>query len=250
MRKATLIPLLFALHIYASFGKDIVSHRVKVHENLFRISLIYNSTVDDIVNINPGIKPDKVRIGMMVKVPIDTKIRDAAFVATFFKSGNAPVLHQASEKKAVPVSPVSPPADNKDEHAAEPQRARKSIEEQELQSTLENNVTIRQSVSKNDPMDLTAEEQPCDGPAPVPATSDYMSNIDLMKVAAGNLDVAQADLNCLETNAAINSEKPIDASQILIINLQIVMKDGSTRTISSPDEQRKILAQIVAKPNN
>ena len=87
MSKMKNIPLIAALFIsiglFASSAKETVNHRVEPKETLFKISLMYNSTVNDILEANPGLSPKTVHAGAVIKVPKDTKMRDAAFVETF-----------------------------------------------------------------------------------------------------------------------------------------------------------------------
>ena len=87
MRKIFLICIFFAIsRLYASGGPEIISHIVQPNETVFRLSLIYNSTVDDIIRANPGLKPTEMLCGISIKVPKNTEVRDSAAVAAFFKS--------------------------------------------------------------------------------------------------------------------------------------------------------------------
>jgi LysM repeat protein len=84
MKNIALIAALFiSVGLFAATAKETVNHRVEPKETLFKISLMYNSTVNDIIQANPGLTPKTMHAGATIKVPKNTKIRDAAFVETF-----------------------------------------------------------------------------------------------------------------------------------------------------------------------
>ena len=84
MKRITLLlSLLISIGFSASAAKEIIRHRIEPKETLFRIALMYNSTVNDIVKANPGMNPKSISSGTVIKVPKDTKIRDAEFVESF-----------------------------------------------------------------------------------------------------------------------------------------------------------------------
>ena len=301
------------LHVYAG-DKEMVRHQIQPKENLFRISLQYNSTVADIVRANPGLKPDKVRSGTTIKVPKDTKIRDVAFVATFF----TPKASPAAESKQAPPAQATQAANPEDILEDEnpfitPPKKRRSIEQQEKESALENNVSQKAFVSKPDAMAVPANQagKPDAGadalpninysamtlPTPVsiyeqqadlqadrintapraevkpfddavrtsPATAlstQYESEelqrryMELMRMAANDKSVRVVDMTHIKIEGS-NADSHyadlikqlnlmIDATQVQTINLEIVMKDGTVKIISSPDEQRKVLSQLVS----
>jgi len=303
-----------ALHVYAG-DKEMVRHQIQPKENLFRISLQYNSTVADIVRANPGLKPDKVRSGTTIKVPKDTKIRDVAFVATFFTPKTQPAVES---KQAVPVqaTQASKPEDIlEDENPfITPPKKRKSIEQQEKESALENNVSQKSfvqtdiapaptsAVEKSNttattdaspainysamtlPTPVSIYEQQADlqadriNTAPraevrpfddvirtSPATAlspQYESEelqrryMELMRMASQDKSVRVVDMTHIKIEGTTADSHyadlirqlnlMIDATQVQTINLEIVMKDGTVKIISSPDEQRKVLSQLVA----
>ena len=314
MKKLILTALvLSALHTYGSGGKEMVSHQVQPRENLFRISLQYNSTVADIIHANPGLNPDHVRSGTTIKVPKDTKIRDVAFVATFFKGKASPIL-QSKEAAMPPASQ----ANNQeqildDENPFVTPKKRKSIEQLEREGAIENNVAQKafnqittmpmvsaqasipsdiavEPVAKNPvlkamamPTPLSIYDQQADlegdieNPTPIavvkpidesrkisPAaalSAQYESEelqhryLELMRMAANDNSVRVVDMAHIKVGSVADSHYTdlikqlnlmIDASQVETINLEIVMKDGSVKIITSPEEQRKFLSQMVA----
>ncbi len=96
--------------LFASGGKEIIDHRIEGKETLFRISLMYNSTVADILEANPRISPKHIHTGMVVKVPKNTKMRDPAFVASFLNGPTAEPTAAVEEKieKPVPAKSKAP----------------------------------------------------------------------------------------------------------------------------------------------
>ena len=301
--------VLSALHAYASGGRQMVSHQIQPRENLFRISLQYNSTVADIVLANPGLNPDHVRSGTTIKVPKDTKIRDVAFVATFYKGKTPPVL----QSKDAPLPQASQASNQEqileDENPFITPKKRKSVEQQEREGAMENNVSQKvfnqtsavptasaQAVITSDiavaqkpiltamamPTPLSIYDLQADlegnmaNPTPIavvksidesqkmtPATAlsaQYESEelqrryLELMSMATSDKNVKVVDMTHIKAGATDNHYAElikqlnlmIDATQVETINLEIVMKDGSIKIISSPEEQRKVLTMLVA----
>lgn len=74
---------LVTMGAFATKDAGLVSHKIQQHETLFRISLLYNSTVSDIEKANPGVDARHIRDGAVIKVPRNTKMRDPEFVASF-----------------------------------------------------------------------------------------------------------------------------------------------------------------------
>lgn len=131
---------------FAAKDAGMVSHKIQPHETLFRISLMYNSTVSDIEKANPGVDARRIHEGAVIKVPRNTKMRDPEFVASFLNSNHyneAPVEQVASrittttEKSqpaerprqvSMPVAKLNKPAVNEEKptmtvKAAEPKAA-------------------------------------------------------------------------------------------------------------------------------
>ena len=65
------------------------------------------------------------------------------------------------------------------------------------------------------------------------------TNINTSMDKIGTVDMHYADI-------LRQLNQLIDANQIASISLQIVMKDGTIKTISSPEEQKKLLSQLVS----
>ncbi|MCW3125171.1 MAG: hypothetical protein JWO03_829 [Bacteroidetes bacterium] len=96
MKKLILFVALFtSIGLFAAKNVESVNHKVQPKETLFRISLMYNSTVNDILEANPGLTAKTLAAGAVVKVPKDTKMRDPEFVATFL--GEKPVFISISQ---------------------------------------------------------------------------------------------------------------------------------------------------------
>jgi hypothetical protein len=299
MRRMLLICLLCAATaLYASEQKNIVSHLVRPHETAFRISLLYNSTVEDIVHENPGMKADKVRSGAVIRVPRDTKMRDAAFVDALLHGKRVPV-HNAAEAEDVAEAQAAPMPEVENENPfMAPKKKGKTIEQMERESALENNVpqkvfapahsTVQASnmatqksndvTSKNEPLPLSLfdkqiellingqdpstarPDRPAAPPvkptvaAPAMIDDDCSHNTNTVPATPDNTSKQNAATcedkagTSLNRNAEIMKQIGIllDANQIISINLQIVMKDGTVKTITSPDEQRKALSQLVS----
>ena len=116
MKKLLSILLLSAFIKLSAATGEIVTHKVQEGENLFRISLMYNSTIDDITAANPSTNLKAVKQGMTINVPKDTKVRDAAFVANILnnKSGSTATVPAATPapvvKPIVAPKPQSKPA--------------------------------------------------------------------------------------------------------------------------------------------
>lgn len=305
--------VLGALHAYAG-NKEMVRHRIQPKENLFRISLQYNSTVADIVRANPGLNPDKVRSGTTIKIPKDTKIRDVAFVAAFFKTKTLPSMDAKQATAIPPTQTVNPEDILEDENPfITPPKKRKTIEQQERESALENNVSQKTLVPAPDAISVPAgqiakpaaadaastinysamalptpvsiyeqqadlqadrintapraEVKPFNDPAATssPATarsSQFESEelqrryAELMRMASQDKSVRVIDMTHIKVDSTGSDSRyadlikqlnlMIDATQVETINLEIVMKDGSVKIISSPDEQRKVLSQLVS----
>jgi len=183
MRKIILIALFFAMtRIYAG-GIEIVNHLVRPHETVFRISLMYNSTVNDIVEANPGLKPNEVRSGMTIKVPKDTKQRDSVFVAAFLKSPYA-------SKKVETKSQIT---------------AQRQADENPFMGASGEGKTIEQIIEK--PIQVNAPSQQPDS-----ITQKYNSEelqaryIELRDQAAYDKNIKIIDVNSLKitTETAIN----------------------------------------------
>ncbi|NLM96159.1 MAG: LysM peptidoglycan-binding domain-containing protein [Halanaerobiaceae bacterium] len=49
--------------------QDTIPYTIKPGDTLYRIAREYNTTVDAILNINPGINPQNLIIGSMICVP-------------------------------------------------------------------------------------------------------------------------------------------------------------------------------------
>jgi murein DD-endopeptidase MepM/ murein hydrolase activator NlpD len=297
MRKVMLIAFLFAMtRIQASGSKEIITHEVKPHETVFKISLIYNSTVEDIVAANPKITNYKIRIGETVKVPKDTKIRDAAFVQALL-SGKKPGAIDPNNVADLAHAQLAEDALLEENPFMSAPKQRKSIEQIEKESALENNVPKKafapsaaemkastepvpktdkqkekaQSVSLFDQQidELIREEdkraemiktKQAEDPSPAaePTAKDCNTppatavSAEPIKIVANEDTVQTSENNTEKIGVAENRNVeilkqlglPIDANQVIAINLQIVMKDGSVRTISSHEGQKKILAQF------
>lgn len=95
---------------FAAKDAGVVSHKIQQHETLFRISLMYNSTVGDIQKANPGVDAKHIRYGAVIKVPRDTKMRDPEFVASFLNEShyNESPIEQVASKITVTTERSTP----------------------------------------------------------------------------------------------------------------------------------------------
>jgi hypothetical protein len=287
MRKVMLVALMFA--ITRVYCLEIIHHEIKPHENLFRISLIYNSTVPDIVKANPGINPEKILSGTTIRIPAGTKVRDAGFVTALLNGKRTPApmeVRNLAQAQAVEDKLAENPFTS-------PKKPRKSIEQMEKEAALENNVSKKAFEPELKAVDQTAAIPVSPGPSvnPVRKTPKIQSVYDQWAELQANddnpfigqganavgqdhpavsvaeraigeanttttienanngpaIDLTQAKIGVVENcNSDILNQLRtlIDANQIIAINLQIVLKDGSVRTISSHEEQKRILAQL------
>ena len=305
MRKVVFAAFFFAATgMYASADREIVDHLVQPRENVFRISLLYNSTMEDIVKANPGLIADKVKSGTTIKVPKNTKIRDAAFVAALMH-GKKPPVQPEGYAQTMTKSQVEKVL-NENPFMA-PKKPQKSVEQMERESALENNVPQKAfkpakevKIAKNceTAVSVSGPANPSTtlvraSPLPVsifdsqmdqliteqdPSLSNNIRPTATTIGSAGSAAQTAKDINCTQGNipapskiAASTTEMQdikstdkigrvdihyadilkqlnqlIEADQIASINLQIVMKDGTIRTISSPEEQKKLLSQLVS----
>lgn len=106
MKNIILLAVLFISFGLFAVKSETVNHRIQPKETLFRISLMYNSTVNDIIRANPGLNPKTITTGAMIKVPKDTKIRDAEFVASFLN--DKPIIYTPISQIAKIISTEKP----------------------------------------------------------------------------------------------------------------------------------------------
>ena len=78
----------------------------------------------------------------------------------------------------------------------------------------------------------------------IPAPSKIAASTTEMQDIKSTDKIGTVDIHYADILKQLN--QLIDADQIASINLQIVMKDGTIRTISSPEEQKKLLSQLVS----
>ena len=265
MRKYILIPLLLSVVtcIYASAAGEIVKHVIQPNETVFHLSLVYNSTVADIVHVNPGMVAEKIRSGSTIKIPQNTKIRDAAFVEAIFRKKTIriykpqqlpdPTPAQVSQQQQKPKDAAiaqAPQDTQEDENPFVAPRKKKSIEEMELESALGNNVPPKAFKPAADTKVNT--ETPISVSAPTPQPQATQSSAAASQ-ASPDKNVQVIDMRNVKTDTTDHHYAEIlnqlgtliDANQVIAINLQIVMKDGTIKNISSPQEQKKILSQLV-----
>ncbi len=105
-----LASLLGTMGVFAAKDAGVVSHKIQQHETLFRISLMYNSTVGDIQKANPGVDAKHIRDGAVIKVPKNTKMRDPEFVASFLNENhyNEAPVEQVAAKITVTTAKSAP----------------------------------------------------------------------------------------------------------------------------------------------
>jgi LysM repeat protein len=106
MKNTILLAVLFISFGLFAVKSETVNHRIQPKETLFRISLMYNSTVNDIVKANPGLNPKSISAGTTIKVPKDTKVRDAEFVQSFLS--DKPVIYTPISQIAKLISTEKP----------------------------------------------------------------------------------------------------------------------------------------------
>lgn len=302
MRKVLFLAFILAtLHMSASGRIEIIHHLVKPHENLFRISLVYNSTVYDIVKANPGLKPDFVRSGATIKVPAGTKVRDAAFVEALL-SGKVKPEYKPEDMQVTTQAAAAIEQEDENPFMSPPVK-RKSIEQMERESALENNVARKAFMPEVAAAPVAAKPAAVQ-PAAEPVATTASSAMPMPKVNAIYDPRQQAMLNAAEPSPAaigvaantnpigaqgyqsealqkwskltpfttgtgpvnkgvISSEMAaltpnsyfaevvrqmdllVDPMDIKTINVQILMNDGSVQIINTPEEQKKVLAQLI-----
>jgi LysM repeat protein len=267
--------LFFGIHTYAAQAKETVSHKVQSSETLFRISLLYNSTVSDITSANPDIDLKKLKAGTIIKVPKDTKVRDAAFVESLLKGG----VNQNITVGTAKTDPQPPKKDKpKSTEASTPATADANVDiadenpfmatvkktkTETVASSFDNMPTDNKTEANAAPIEKTTTPKKEINKAsevqemnlnPAQYESDELQSryMELKRLSSDDPSIKVIDLSKLKLDAKMYQEKikeindDINLSQVMVINLQIVMKDGSVKTIKSPDEQKKILAQLVS----
>jgi len=75
-------------------GQEYALHLVELGDNLFRIAQKYNSTVNDIWEVNPSIVDNTIMPGQVIKVPKDSK-DDAPAGELIFQGEEAPIVMKA-----------------------------------------------------------------------------------------------------------------------------------------------------------
>ncbi|MFN8310749.1 MAG: LysM domain-containing protein [Chitinophagales bacterium] len=205
-------------------ASPIAEHRVKRHENLFRISLIYNTTVADLLAANPGVDQADLKVGTRLVVPVNTKVRDAAFVNKLL----------ANPVNAAPIAETDP-FNNSQDHRK-----------------------VKAAKFVHDETEATEAAMPASSSAMEYESGELRDRYEELKKMEGEnqhmrvVDVSTVKLDPNATNYAEPMRmlnQSIDMNKIMVVNLQIVMKDGTTKTVSSPEEQKKLLNQLMAGAN-
>ena len=111
-------------------GNSIIEHTVEQGQLLNRIAAQYNTSVNKILEINPGLEADKIQIGQKIKVQpnTNTKTIQPIGVATEEKPAEKPVEQQPAEKPAEVEKPVEQPA-VVEQPAEKPAEAEKPVEQ-------------------------------------------------------------------------------------------------------------------------
>ena len=267
--------LFLGIHTYAAQAKDTVSHKVQSSETLFRISLLYNSTVSDITSANPNIDLKKLKAGTILKVPKDTKVRDAALVESLLKgginqtttTGTAKTEPQPVKKDKPKSTETSSPAtadantDIADENPFITPVKKRTTETAPSNfdnlptdnKTEVNAASIEKTTTPKKEISKASEVQEMNlNPAQYESDELQSRYMELKRLSSDDPSIKVIDLSKLKLDAKMYQEKikeitdDVNLSQVMVINLQIIMKDGSVKTIKSPDEQKKILAQLVS----
>jgi LysM repeat protein len=229
--------LLLIVTIIASIqlqAQKMAKHTVQRHDNLFRISLQYNSTADDIIKANPHINPQKLKTGTVLIVPKDTKIRDAAFVASLLDEKPLPTpavrAKATKSKKSSFKTDISAKAAIKPDNIMAPHPATEAV-----------------SDADDRPSSSTAQSFTSEG-----IQRRYE---ELKKIERQDNNVTIVDMNKINVNqvtgpdyagSARQLSDAINSDRVIIVNLQIVLKDGTVKTYSDPEDQKRVLSQIAA----
>jgi hypothetical protein len=294
-----LLTLSASIQIFAAGDKDIVHYKVIKHDNIFRISLVYNSTQEDIMAANPGVDPHRLIPGSILEVPQNTKIRDAAFVMAML-NGHMPVATEAPvavakeavkepvkeavkevtkpQPAAVQTPKMEQPSPKMEEEkpfavpmtedenpfvapATKKAEAPAIAPETEDENPFSTAVTKKVQVSTPAEAPATGDENPFVVPAKKEAPADTKTEASpASKVTNTTSSIqAPADVNTtvvekVKVDPTANTYKDsakelntaINTKMVTVLNLQVVLKDGSVRTYTNPDDQKRVLTQLAS----
>ncbi|MFN8277611.1 MAG: LysM peptidoglycan-binding domain-containing protein [Chitinophagales bacterium] len=202
-------------------------HIVKPKENLFRIALTYNTTVQELLAANPAIKEKDLKVGTQLKVPANTKFRDARMVARLLS--NPPQEQEAPQEDI-----FNNQADHKTGMTEAPATAAASEETQEASE-----VAATSSATQYETQELRDRYN------------------ELKKLEMGNAHIRVVDVNTVKVDPMANYldtfrmlNETLNGNQVMVVNLQIVMKDGNTINLTNPEEQRRFISQMATGAAN
>ena len=69
-RKRRILTFFYLILLVSSFASySVVTHKIQQNETLFSISIKYNVSISTILDWNPGISPNSLRVGQSLKIP-------------------------------------------------------------------------------------------------------------------------------------------------------------------------------------
>ena len=198
------------ISFYAAANKKTVEHVVKPVENLYRIAQVHNTTVEDILKANPGLDPLKLKVGTCLNVPDNTE-------------ASAGIVSQKPiEKNTAESADLSP-------------------------FTGSNAAILKDGAAKTD--------APQSADSHISFDSDELQAryIELLRLKKEDSSITIVDMNKIKVSPvplSTESAELLDdlksSNKVLVVNLQIVLKDGTVKTFSNPDEQKKMLSEITS----
>ena len=198
------------ISFYAAANKKTVEHVVKPVENLYRIAQVHNTTVEDILKANPGLDPLKLKVGSCLKVPDNTQVSEGT------------VSQRPAEKNIAESADLSPFTGN--------------------------NAAILKDVAAKTDVTQTADSH-------VSFDSDELQARynELLRLKKEDNSITIVDMNKIKVNPVPLSTETAEllgdlknSNKVLVVNLQIVLKDGTVKTFSNPEDQKKMLSEITS----
>ena len=198
------------ISLYAASNKKIVEHVVQPVENLYRISLEHNTTVKDILQANPGLDPKRLKVGSCLIVPENTQT-------------------------AAAVTPENPSEKN-------------TADERNLSPFMGDNASILKDGADKGEVSQSADSH-------VSFDSDELQARynELLRLKKEDNSITIVDMNKIKVSPVPLSTESAEvlgdlknSNKILVVNLQIVLKDGTVKTFTNPEDQKKMLSEITS----
>jgi LysM repeat protein/biopolymer transport protein ExbD len=244
------ISTIFVLGITHSALAETVPHHIAPADNLFRISLKYSTTVAEILTANPGLRANSVKAGQTIVVPTNTRKRDPELVASLLNKTTGEEIEDTKEelldalfsRGLEPKTVHNTPSKNVAKgniNLPVLTTATQVEKEEEVQFVSIDDLAGISNVKKNSATQFESAE----------LQQRYQ---ELKKIEAEQGNIKVVDMNTIKVDASVYSQtldkinSAITENKGLVVNLQVVLKDGSMMTISNPDEQKRFLNQIIA----